>query len=214
MNTPDDHMLRLPVKLEQNVECPFRASPYAAGLDIRAAEDLILPPGASCLLSSGLSFAIPAGYEVQIRPRSGLSWKSRLRLANSPGTIDADYRDEIRIILWNAFSQSEIPALIAEDSPLLERFGAIAEMVSLEEYLKARGKNFDYPESLLQTPLYLDSRGELYGTETIQKGERVAQMILCPYPEFEFMELDDISHIGHDRGGGFGHTGRFEKSDS
>ncbi|NOY13280.1 MAG: dUTP diphosphatase [Deltaproteobacteria bacterium] len=75
----------------------------AAGLDIQARPEtpIELPPGQRCLVPTGLAVAIPPGYEIQVRPRSGLAIKYGIALVNSPGTIDADYRGEIRIILIN-----------------------------------------------------------------------------------------------------------------
>jgi dUTP pyrophosphatase len=82
---------------------PERASAHAAGLDLRAAVDapLELGPGERVLVPTGLFIAIPPGYEAQVRPRSGLAIKHGLTLLNSPGTIDADYRGEIGVILIN-----------------------------------------------------------------------------------------------------------------
>jgi dUTP pyrophosphatase len=82
---------------------PVYASEFAAGADIRACiqEQIIIEPGASALIPSGLRFAIPAGYEIQIRPRSGLALKHQVTVLNTPGTIDADYRGEVGVILIN-----------------------------------------------------------------------------------------------------------------
>ncbi len=83
----------------------------AAGADIRAnlgkGEKMILSPGQRTLIPTGLSFEIPAGFEVQVRPRSGLSLKTGLLVVNSPGTIDADYRGEVKIIMGNLGSANE-----------------------------------------------------------------------------------------------------------
>lgn len=82
---------------------PTQASLHAAGLDLRAAidDDVILQPGERRLVPSGLSIAIPPGFEGQVRPRSGLALKHGVTLLNSPGTIDADYRGEIGAIMIN-----------------------------------------------------------------------------------------------------------------
>jgi len=72
-----------------------------AGLDLRAAEDVMLPAGTPQLVSTGLAIELPAGYEAQIRPRSGLALKHAITLPNSPATIDPGYRGEIRVILLN-----------------------------------------------------------------------------------------------------------------
>jgi dUTP pyrophosphatase len=88
---------------EEGVEIPHYASSGASGADVKAfiTEDLILPAGESCLVPTGLRFAIPHGYEIQVRPRSGLALKHQLSVLNTPGTIDADYRGELKIILIN-----------------------------------------------------------------------------------------------------------------
>lgn len=82
---------------------PERATPDAAGLDLRAALDapLTLEPGARALVPTGLAFAIPAGWEGQVRPRSGLAVKHGVTVLNAPGTIDADYRGEVKVALVN-----------------------------------------------------------------------------------------------------------------
>ncbi len=73
----------------------------AAGFDIKSIETVILQPGERALVNTGLKMAIPSGYEVQIRPRSGLALRDGITVVNSPGTIDADYRGEIGVILIN-----------------------------------------------------------------------------------------------------------------
>jgi len=87
-----------------DVELPFYATPNSSGFDLIAQEDIILRPNNRKLIPTGLYVEIPEGYEIQIRPRSGLSLKTPLIVANSPGTIDADYRGEIKIIMWNTSS--------------------------------------------------------------------------------------------------------------
>ena len=80
---------------------PVYASEHAAGLDVVAAEDLTLSPGARHAVATGFAIAIPHGYEVQVRPRSGLALKHGITCLNSPGTIDSDYRGEVKVILAN-----------------------------------------------------------------------------------------------------------------
>jgi len=81
---------------------PERATPHAAGFDIRSAEDeVVLQPGEIRLVSTGLVMELPEGVECQVRPRSGLALKHGITMPNSPGTIDPDYRGELRIILQN-----------------------------------------------------------------------------------------------------------------
>jgi dUTP pyrophosphatase len=81
---------------------PKYAHDNDAGMDIYASEDIIIHPGETKLIHTGLTMAIPDGFEAQIRPRSGLSLNTMLRIPNSPGTIDAGYRDELCVIIHNA----------------------------------------------------------------------------------------------------------------
>ncbi len=85
-----------------NAILPQYAHESDAGMDIFASEEVIIHPGETKLVHTGLTMAIPEGYEAQIRPRSGLSLKTMLRIPNSPGTIDAGYRDELCVIVHNA----------------------------------------------------------------------------------------------------------------
>ena len=84
---------------------PAYATPGAAGLDLCAAvsadDPLILPPGERALIPTGLAMALPPGYEAQVRPRSGLALKHGITVLNSPGTVDADYRGEVSVVLIN-----------------------------------------------------------------------------------------------------------------
>jgi dUTP pyrophosphatase len=86
-----------------DVPLPHYATEGSAGMDIRAAvaEDYILKPGETGLVPTNISVEIPAGFEIQVRPRSGLAYKHGIGLLNSPGTIDSDYRGEIKIIMMN-----------------------------------------------------------------------------------------------------------------
>lgn len=132
---------------------PAYETPGAAGADLRAnlpdREDIVLAPGARALVPTGLRLAIPAGYEVQLRPRSGLALKHGITLPNTPGTIDSDYRGPLGVILMNA----------GQDP-------------------------FD-----------------------VAHGERIAQLVVAPVVQAEFLVADDLSDT--ERGaGGFGSTGR------
>ena len=91
---------------------PAYATTGAAGMDIVAAvtEDLVLAPGARSAVPTGLSMAVPAGHEVQIRPRSGLALRHGVTVANAPGTIDSDYRGEVKILLVN-FGDAEFTVI-------------------------------------------------------------------------------------------------------
>ena len=85
----------------EGLPLPAYASAGAAGLDVVAAESLTLAPGARHAVATGFAIAIPEGYEVQVRPRSGLALKHGITCLNTPGTIDSDYRGEVKVILAN-----------------------------------------------------------------------------------------------------------------
>jgi dUTP pyrophosphatase len=94
-------------KLDQSVELPIYKTTGASGMDLMAfiKQPIKLAPNSSCLVPTGLSVAFSADYEVQIRPRSGLAAKHSITVLNTPGTIDSDYRGEIKIILFNHGSE-------------------------------------------------------------------------------------------------------------
>jgi dUTP pyrophosphatase len=85
----------------EGLPLPSYATTGAAGMDVVAAEDVTLAPGGRHAVATGFAIAIPAGYEVQVRPRSGLALKHGITCLNTPGTIDADYRGEVKVILAN-----------------------------------------------------------------------------------------------------------------
>ena len=88
-------------KMNDDIVTPVYASVGDAGMDIRSNEDIVFKPHETKLVSTGIKIAIPVGYEIQIRPRSGMSLRTNLRIANSPATIDSGYRDELKIIVTN-----------------------------------------------------------------------------------------------------------------
>jgi dUTP pyrophosphatase len=85
----------------EGLELPCYATEGAAGMDVLSAENVTLPPGRRHAVATGLSVAIPLGYEIQVRPRSGLALKHGISVPNTPGTIDSDYRGELKVILIN-----------------------------------------------------------------------------------------------------------------
>ena len=85
----------------EGLPLPAYATEHAAGLDITAAEDLVLEPGRRHAIATGFAIEIPHGYEVQVRPRSGLAIRHGITCLNTPGTIDSDYRGEVKVILIN-----------------------------------------------------------------------------------------------------------------
>ena len=94
-------------KAEDKEFLPVYSSAEAAGADLRACvqEDIVIKPGQRYLVPTGLSIQLPVGYEAQIRPRSGLAIKHGISLVNTPGTIDSDYRGEVKIIMINLGSE-------------------------------------------------------------------------------------------------------------
>lgn len=95
--------LEVGISWEEEKWIPEYASEQAAGADVKAhiTEEMLMEPGTSLLIPTGIYLEIPIGYEVQIRPRSGLALKQQITVLNSPGTIDSDYRGEIKVILIN-----------------------------------------------------------------------------------------------------------------
>jgi len=96
----------IPVKVKrlphgEGLPLPAYATPGAAGMDVVSAEDVTLAPGARHAVATGLALAIPQGYEIQVRPRSGLALNHGITVPNTPGTIDPDYRGELKVILIN-----------------------------------------------------------------------------------------------------------------
>ena len=92
-------LLRLPHGAD--LPLPAYATDGAAGMDVVSAQDLVLAPGARHAVATGFAMAIPRGFEVQVRPRSGLALKHGITCLNTPGTIDSDYRGEVKVILAN-----------------------------------------------------------------------------------------------------------------
>ncbi len=143
----------VPLPHFEGLELPRYETSGSAGMDVRAAlpedEPMVLEPGKRALVPTGLTFAIPHGYEMQVRPRSGLAFKHGITCLNTPGTIDSDYRGELKILLINLGDEAF----------------------------------------------------------TIQRGERVAQLLLAPVIQGIWQESDILPET--DRGvGGFGSTGK------
>lgn len=108
-------------KISANAILPQRMTDHAAGYDLYSAnpENIEIKPGERCLIPTGLAIALPVSYEAQIRPRSGLAIKHGITVLNSPGTIDADYRGEIMVILIN----------LGQESFVVEPNSRIAQMI-------------------------------------------------------------------------------------
>jgi dUTP pyrophosphatase len=137
-------------RLSKEVPLPKYETNGSSGMDLAANinDSVDIKPGKTAIIPTGLALSIPKGFEVQIRPRSGLAAKKKISVLNTPGTIDADYRGEIKVILINL------------------------------------------------------------GQETfkIEKGFRIAQMVVCPIVQAQLKEVDDLNQTERGKGG-FGSTG-------
>ena len=114
----------------------------AAGMDVVAAEDVELAPGARAAVATGFALAIPEGYEVQVRPRSGLALKHGVTCLNTPGTIDHDYRGEVKVILANLGTEPFAVVRgerIAQLVPAPVQRAVLAEVDSLDETVRGLG---------------------------------------------------------------------------
>ena len=144
-------MIKILIKrLSKEVSLPKYETSGSSGMDLSANIDakIDIEPGKTVIIPTGLALSIPKGFEVQIRPRSGLAAKQKISVLNTPGTIDADYRGEIKVILINLG-----------------------------------------PEPF-----------------KVEKGLRIAQMIVCPIVQAQLKEVNDLNETGRGKGG-FGSTG-------
>ncbi|ODP39387.1 dUTP diphosphatase [Sphingomonas turrisvirgatae] len=126
----------------EGLPLPGYASAGAAGMDVVAAEDLVLAPGARHAVATGFALAIPHGYEVQVRPRSGLALKHGITCLNTPGTIDCDYRGEVKVILANLGNEPFAVVRgerIAQLVPAAVQHAAFDEVASLDETARGAG---------------------------------------------------------------------------
>lgn len=162
-------IIQIPIEYcHPDAKMPAYAHPTDSGLDIYAVEDITIHPGETVLIKTGIKVALPLGYELQVRPKSGRSLKTKMRVANTPGTIDSGYRDEIGVIIDNI------------EAPI-------------------KDITVDYDGKVTSI---------LYGSDMhITKGDKFAQLVLCEVPKASFYEVEQVSEIGEDRGGGFGSTG-------
>ena len=137
-------------RLSKNIELPKYETDGSSGMDLSAniEKQLKIEPGKTSIIPTGISVSIPKNFEIQIRSRSGLAAKSQISVLNSPGTIDADYRGELKVILINLSNQ----------------------------------------------------------TFVVERGARIAQMVLCPIVKAKFKEVDNLDDTDRSAGG-FGSTG-------
>ena len=127
--SPSIKFLRLDPENNQDIPLPRYMTAQSSGMDICAAlnDDLVMAPGRISLVSTGFAMALPSGFEAQIRPRSGLAVKHGIGIINAPGTIDADYRGEVKIALIN----------LGQEPVTLKRGDRIAQMV-IQQICQAR----------------------------------------------------------------------------
>ncbi|KTF67647.1 dUTP diphosphatase [Sphingomonas sp. HT-1] len=126
----------------ENLPLPRYATDGAAGMDVVSAEDVTLPPGGRHAVATGFAMAIPAGFEVQVRPRSGLALKHGVTCLNTPGTIDSDYRGEVKVILANLGAEDFVIARgdrIAQLVPAPVQHATLDEVTSLDETARGAG---------------------------------------------------------------------------
>lgn len=173
--------IRIPYeKCHEDAKEPAYAHLSDSGMDVYALEDITLAPGEQKIIPIGIKVALPAGYELQVRPKSGLSAKTKLRVANAPGTVDAGYRDEIGVIIENV------------EPPIKD--------ITYEPVMNIENGQIDH----------LQVTSILYGSSyTIGKGQKFAQLVLSEVPKAVLYEVEKVGEIGEDRGGGFGSTGKF-----
>ncbi len=124
--------MKVPIVNHSPYPCPAYATEQSAGMDLKAnlAEPLVLKPLQRAMVPTGLYMALPAGYEAQVRPRSGLAAKHGITVLNTPGTIDADYRGEVKVILVNL---SDTPFEIVPGERIAQMVIARHEKVEWEE---------------------------------------------------------------------------------
>ncbi len=129
------HLAPIEIRLKRlphgdGLPMPSYATAHAAGMDVVSAEDVTLQPGGRHAVATGFAMAIPVGYEVQVRPRSGLALKHGISLPNTPGTIDADYRGELKVILINL---GDTPFVIARGDRIAQLVAAPVQMAHFTE---------------------------------------------------------------------------------
>jgi dUTP pyrophosphatase len=193
--------MNIPVKfkrLHPDAATPQYAQDGDSGFDLTATEDVIVEPGASAIVPTGLAFEIPAGFELQVRPRSGISAKTKLRVANAPGTVDRNFRGEVGVIMDN------INAPMYE----IEDYGNGPEIeVDVHNALNTIDKSGTVHEgSLLSENTYP------VGTYIIRKGDRIAQAVIAPVAHATFTEVDTLDETSRGEGA-YGSTGVNTKED-
>ena len=114
----------------EGLPLPSYATPGAAGMDVVAAENYVLAPGARHAVATGFRVAIPEGYEIQVRPRSGLAFKHGISVPNTPGTIDSDYRGELKVLMINHGSE---PFAVRRGERIAQLVPAVVTLAAFDE---------------------------------------------------------------------------------
>ena len=132
--------VQIKITADEDFFVPEKQTEFSAGYDLKAAveDDVKIAPGKRKLISSGIKLEIPSGFEGQVRPRSGLSIKHGITLLNSPGTIDADYRGDVGVILYNA---GEEEFIIRRGDRIAQIIFAPVQSVSFQMSMKLESSN-------------------------------------------------------------------------
>ncbi|AWT26075.1 dUTP diphosphatase [Corynebacterium provencense] len=130
MTETPDAPLRV-LRLDRELPLPRRAHPTDAGIDLYSAQTLVLEPGRRALVGTGLAVALPVGTVGLVHPRSGLAWKHGLSIVNAPGTVDADYRGEIKVCLVN--TDPETPVTVTRGDRIAQLLVQQVSLCEVEE---------------------------------------------------------------------------------
>ncbi|OMD27502.1 hypothetical protein BSK66_07865 [Paenibacillus odorifer] len=175
------------IALLPGAELPQYAKPNDSGFDLVAQEDYVVEPGQTVKVRTGICVELPVGYELQVRPRSGISANTKLRVANSPGSVDNSYRGEICVLIDN-IAQVEYDVVRDEDTNA---------MTGVEVAQSGAADTLDGSYVLGVFP---------QGTYIIRKGDRIAQAVIAPVYLAAFEVVTELAES--ERGaGGFGHSG-------
>jgi dUTP pyrophosphatase len=184
LNEREERRMKLNVKIKRlndGAVIPKYAREGDAGFDLVAVEDTIVEPGATVLVPTGLAFELHPGYEMQIRPRSGVTVKTKLRV--QLGTVDSGYRGEIKVIVDNTAPHKLIPNT--------------GVFVRNEFVLTLQNERFYYPSEFKDSP---------EGTYIIRKGDRIAQAVIAPFETAHFVDAEELEESMRGAGG-FGSSG-------
>lgn len=199
------------IEIMENGTVPAYANFNDAGADVFASADIAIRPMESVVIPLNIRVALPDDIEMQVRPRSGLSLKTDLRIPNSPGTVDAGYRDTVGIIAQNTYNIANLPYEVFSNPSIIDVIASEYKVLRLGSCISDHAST-EYEVHMLEAissigPLIIDKRGNPYGTIYIEKGMKIAQLVFNEYRSAEFIAVDSVASIGKNRGGGFGSTG-------